>query len=138
MSEITVYVDGVYDLFHAGHLAFLRKARAMGDRLIVGIHNDEDVARYKDPPVIFHEQRVAMLEACRLVDLVIPDAPLSTDEPFIERYGIDLVVHGDDNTYEEYFAVPLALGIMRYVSYTPGISTSEIYRRIVERGDRVA
>ncbi|MEM9419936.1 MAG: adenylyltransferase/cytidyltransferase family protein [Planctomycetota bacterium] len=133
MATINVYADGVYDLLHPGHLAFLSKAKALGDRLLVGVHNDEDVATYKHQPVIEHRHRVEMLEACRLVDKVIPNAPLCTDEAYLKLHQIDLVVHGDDTAFETYYAVPLALGIMRYVPYTQEISTTLIQQRVIER-----
>jgi glycerol-3-phosphate cytidylyltransferase-like family protein len=57
------------------------------------------------------------------------------DEAFVERHRIDLVLHGDDYTQEEmdlFFAVPITMGILRTVPYTPTISTTEIIRRCKE------
>ena len=133
MPITTVYVDGVYDLFHSGHLSFLRKAKALGDQLTVGVINDQDVATYKPKPIIEHDDRVAMLEACRFVDRVIPNAPLYVDEAFLNQHGIDIMVHGDDTAYADYYELPIRLGIMRYVPYTATISSTEIRRRIISR-----
>ena len=72
-----VYADMVADLFHAGHVEFLRRARELGDELVVGIHSDETVAGYKRAPVMTMAERVRVVAACRHVDEVVPDAPLS-------------------------------------------------------------
>ena len=131
-----VYADMVADLFHFGHVEFLRRARELGDVLVVGIHSDETVAGYKRRPLMSMEERMKVVEACRYVDEVIPDAPLSVTDDWIERHGIDLVVHGDDLDEQEteaMYAVPASMGILRTVPYTAGISTSELLRRVEGR-----
>jgi cytidyltransferase-like protein len=133
-----VYVDMVADLFHAGHVEFLRQARALGDELVVGIHADDAVASYKRRPIMTMEERIAVVEACRYVHAVVPNAPLSMDRDWIDLHAIDVVVHGDDFDEAElarWYSVPIELGIMRTVRYTPGVSTSEILQRLASRGD---
>ena len=134
-----VYVDGVFDLFHTGHLAFLRKARAAGGpgaRLLAGVITDHD-ARWKRRPVVPHVQRVAMLRECRLVDGVVTDPPLVITEEFLDANCVTCVVHGDDSEQAEFFAVPRARGIMRYVPYEKGspyaASTSALIAAAAER-----
>ena len=83
------------------------------------------------------EERAASVAACRYVDEVLLNAPLRVDAEWIARYDIHLVVHGDDfdqEQMEDYYGVPMEMGIFRTVPYTQGISTSEIIRRIKERG----
>ncbi len=131
-----VYADMVADLFHHGHAEFLRRARELGDALVVGIHSDATVESYKRRPVMTMQERVGVVEACRYADEVIPDAPLAVSKEWIERHRIDLVVHGDDLDPEEtatMYSVPEAMGILRTVPYTAGISTSEILRRLTTR-----
>jgi cytidyltransferase-like protein len=131
-----VYVDMVADLFHYGHVEFLRRARELGDMLIVGIHSDATVQEYKRAPVMTMLERVRVVEACRYVDEVIPDAPLSVTREWLGRHRIDLVVHGDDLDPDEttsMYEVPAAMGILRTVPYTSGISTSEVLRRLEGR-----
>ena len=128
-----IYADLVADLFHYGHVEFLKKARALGDFLVVGIHADDLVATYKRSPILTMEERVASVSGCRFVDKVLPNAPLIIDRAWIEKHDIDLVVHGDDFSQEQldyFYGVPIRMGIFRTVRYTPGISTSEIIRRI--------
>jgi len=130
-----VYVDMVGDLFHYGHVEFLRKARAFGDTLVVGIHSDATAASYKRAPVMTMDERVWVVEACRYVDEVIPDAPLEVGVDWISRHRIGLVVHGDDLGEQDtalMYRVPRELGILRMVPYTRGISSSEIRRRLYE------
>jgi cytidyltransferase-like protein len=127
-----VYVDMVGDLFHPGHVALLRAAREFGDWLIVGVLSDEVAAAYKRRPVMTLAERVAVIEACRYVDEVLPDSPYRVTEEFLDERGIALVVHGDDiapETVEEVFGSVAAAGRLRLVRYTPGVSTTELIAR---------
>ncbi|MFC1659917.1 adenylyltransferase/cytidyltransferase family protein [Gemmatimonadota bacterium] len=128
-----MYVDMVADLFHYGHVNFLRQAKGHGDYLLVGVHSDETVMSYKSRPILTVEERVASVEGCRYVDEVVADAPLTIDRAWIEQHKIDLVLHGDDfsSEMEEFcYRIPMEMGIFRTVAYTPGISTTEIIARI--------
>ena len=130
-----VYVDMVADLFHYGHVAFLKQAHAFGDHLLVGICSDEAVRANKRVPILKMEERAAAVAGCRYVDEVLPDAPWIMDRAWIETHNIDLVVHGDDYSPEQIehvYGVPIAMGIFRTVPYTPSISTTEIIRRCKE------
>ena len=122
----------VADLFHFGHVNFLRRAREHGDFLLVGIHADEVVESYKRKPILTLDERVAAVEGCRYVDEVIPNAPLTVSREWIEENEIDIVMHGDDFTddlQELCYRTPIEMGIFRTINYTPGISTSEIIAR---------
>ena len=133
---IRVYTDMVADLFHYGHVELLRKARALGDYLLVGICDDDAVAANKRRPILTMKERIAAIAGCRYVDEVIPNAPWKFDPAWIKMYKIDLVVHGDEYSQEQfeyYYKVPIEMGIFRAVPYTKGISSSEIIRRIRER-----
>ena len=133
-SKKIVYVDGVFDLFHAGHLAFLRQVKKLGNYLLVGVVKDDDVESYKRLPVIKYENRLQMLEECRLVDKVIP-AELLITKDFINRNNISVVAHGDDDEQVDFFRVPREMGIMKYVSYTKGISTTQLIQSLKNRTD---
>ena len=132
---IRVYTDMVADLFHYGHVEFLRKAHALGDHLLVGVCRDEAVQTNKRKPIFNMEERVASVAGCRYVDEVVPDAPWIIDRAWIEKHHIDLVVHGDDYAQDQLeciYNVPISMGIFRVVPYTPGISTTEIIGRCNE------
>ena len=123
----------VADLFHYGHMNFLRQARKHGDFLLVGVHADEAVMVYKRRPIFSMEERVASVEGCRWVDEVVPNAPLTIDREWIEKHSIDLVMHGDDFSSDLErlcYKTPMEMGIYRTISYTEGISTTEIISRI--------
>jgi cytidyltransferase-like protein len=130
-----VYVDVVGDLFHAGHVSFFQKAKEKGDYLIVGVIADDLVMNYKRTPILTNQERVAVIESCKYVDEVIPNAPLGVDESLLDKYRIDVVVHGDDFDedliYEQY-GPAIERGIFCTVPYTEGISTSDIIERIVD------
>ena len=126
----------VADLFHYGHMEFLRKAREMGTYLIAGIVADDVVELSKNKPILTMEERVASVEDCKYVDQVLPNAPWRIDRAWIIQHHIQLVVHGDDyaeDQLDDIYNVPREMGILRTVPYTKGISTTEIIRRILER-----
>lgn len=132
-KENTVYVDGVFDLFHAGHINFLKEAKKYGDKLLVGVITDKDVESYKRTPIIAHSDRITMLKFCKLVDKVIEYPPLVITEEFILKNKIDLVIHADDSKQEEFFKVPISKGIMKYIPYTSRISTTKLINSIAEK-----
>lgn len=128
-----VYVDMVADLFHWGHVEFLRRSRELGDELVVGVHADSDVEAYKRRPILTMDERIRVVSACRYVDEVIARAPLVVDHAFVELHRIDVVAHGDDfspEQLERFYRAPVELGILRTVPYTAGISTSDILERL--------
>ena len=125
----------VADLFHYGHVNFLRQAREYGDYLLVGVHADETVMSYKRRPILSMEERVASVEGCRYVDEVVSNAPLMIERAWIKQHNIDLIMHGDDVTpemEERWYKIPIEMGIYHSVGYTPGISTTDIIARIRE------
>ena len=123
----------VADLFHYGHVNFLKKASSHGDFLLVGVHADQEVMTYKRRPILSMEERVASVEGCRYADKVIPNAPLEIDRTFIEKHNIDLVIHGDDfssDLEKLCYKIPMEMGIYRTVGYTEGISTTDLIDRV--------
>ena len=131
-----VYVDMVADLFHYGHMEFLRKARELGSYLIAGVVADDVIEPYKHKPIFTMEERVISVAGCKYVDEVLPNAPWRINRDWIVQHDIQLVVHGDDYTQaqlDDIYKVPMELGIFRTVPYTKSISTTEIIRRILER-----
>ena len=132
----TVYADGVFDLFHPGHIAFLKKARALGGagaELLVGVVADEDTG-HKRRPVMSFAERLTMVQHCTEVARVVDRAPLYITGEFIDENGIDLVVHADDDRQEHFYRAALERGIMRYVPYTKGVSTTGLIERVRARG----
>ena len=125
----------VADLLHYGHIEFLRQVSALGDYVLVGIHADDVVEGYKRKTILTMEERISCVAGCRYVDEVVPNAPLQVNAAWIEKNGIELVVHGDDMPDEQLrilYEIPMEMGIFRTVPYTKSISTTEIIRRCKE------
>ncbi|CAM8964694.1 unnamed protein product [Rhodiola kirilowii] len=135
-----VYIDGAFDLFHAGHVEILRVARSLGDFLLVGIHTDQTVSeqRGKHRPIMnLHERSLSVL-ACRYADEAIIGAPAVVSRDMIMTFNISIVVHGtvaENNDYlkekDNPYAVPISMGIFKLLESPLDITTSTIIRRIV-------
>jgi rfaE bifunctional protein nucleotidyltransferase chain/domain len=96
-GERVVFTNGVFDLLHRGHAEYLEEARALGDRLVVGVNSDASVRRLKGPsrPIHPEHDRVELLEALACVDLAVvfdEDTPLR----LIEEVAPDVLVKGGD------------------------------------------
>lgn len=137
MTEpVRVYVDMVGDLFHAGHVALLRAARDLGDHLVVGVLSDETATAYKRRPIMTLAERVAVIEACRYVDEVIPGSPGILTREFLDEHKLALVVHGDDVdevAAAEVYGPAVKTGRLRLVPRNGGISTTNLIARVHNR-----
>ena len=134
------YTDGVYDLFHVGHLNMIQAAKAQCEYLIVGIHGDSVVKEYKHhQPIINEIERKRIIEAVRGVDRV--EINRFRDKMKLwELYHFDVVFIGDDwkgtNRWIQFEKELNAVHVdVVYVPYTKGISTTDIKRRILEMED---
>ena len=125
------YTTGVFDMFHIGHLNILKRAKEQCEYLIVGVSTDELVMQYKGKvPVIHYEDRKAIVEAIRYVDMVIPQNTLNKIEAW-SKWHFDVVFHGDDwkgsamyNSVEEELR---KVGCdMVFLPHTEGISSTEL------------
>ncbi|KAE8678804.1 Ethanolamine-phosphate cytidylyltransferase [Hibiscus syriacus] len=135
-----VYIDGAFDLFHAGHVEILKKARQLGDFLLVGIHTDNIVSEQRGMPypVMHLLERTLSVLACRYVDEVIIGAPWGVTKDMITTFNISLVVHGtiaESCTLlpgeTDPYAVPNSIGIFRMLESPKSITTSSVAQRIV-------
>jgi len=97
-SDKIVYIDGSFDVLHPGHIELLRKARELGDFLIVGIHEDQCVNQYLGEyyPLNTLHERVLNILACRYVDDVIIGAPFKITDKLIRDLGVSVVVKSLD------------------------------------------
>jgi len=123
MKKIITY--GTFDLLHYGHINLLKRAKALGDYLIVCLSTDEFNWNEKGKKCYFtYEQRKSLLESVRYVDLVIPEETWEQKVRDIQEYKADIFVMGDDwagkfDFLKEYCEVV-------YLSRTPEISTTQI------------
>lgn len=135
-----VYIDGAFDLFHAGHVEILKNARRHGDFLLVGIHTDQTVSEHRGanyPIMHLHERSLSVL-ACRYVDEVIIGAPWEVTQDMITTFNISLVVRGtvaESNSLlsgkTDPYAVPKSLGIFRMLDSPKSITTTSVAQRIM-------
>lgn len=126
MKRVITY--GTFDLLHYGHINLLKRAKALGDYLIVAVSTDEFNWNKKQKKSYFsYEQRKALVESIRYVDLVIPEESWSQKETDVSKYDVDLFVIGDD--WKGEFDYLRDTGVeVEYISRTPEISTTQIKR----------
>ena len=123
MKRVITY--GTYDLLHYGHIALLKRARALGDFLVVALSSDEFNAGKGKQAYFSYEERKVMLEAIRYVDLVVPEQTWGQKTEDIARYGFDVFVMGDD--WDGEFDDQLkGLCEVVYLPRTPEVSTTRI------------
>ena len=123
MRRVITY--GTYDLLHYGHIALLKRARALGDFLMVALSSDEFNVGKGKQAYFSYEERKVMLEAIRYVDLVVPEMTWGQKTEDIAKYGIDVFVMGDDWNGE--FDDQLkGLCEVVYLPRTPEVSTTRI------------
>lgn len=121
----TIITYGTFDLFHIGHLNLLKRAKAMGDMLIVALSTDEFNWNMKNKiTAIPYRDRKAILEALRCVDLVIPEESWEQKKTDVKKYDVDFFVMGDDWKGKFDFLRPHC-GVI-YLERTRNISSSEI------------
>jgi len=127
-----VYVDGVYDMCHIGHMKAFKNALSFGNRLFVGVLSDQDVASYKRPPIMSMEERVRIVSYQKYVYKIIPNAPFpGIPADFIKKWNIHVVCLSTeyDKPSDHYYKVPREMGITRVLPRTEGMSTSELIHR---------
>jgi choline-phosphate cytidylyltransferase len=135
---VRVYTDGIYDLFHRGHIESLKICKNLfpNTHLIVGIIGDESAKNYKREPIYQEDDRYEIIRNIRFVDEIVPAAPLIITEEFINEHKIDYVVHGfsnpsDANKQDDFFKVPIEKNIFMEVPYYSKISTTDIIKKIM-------
>jgi glycerol-3-phosphate cytidylyltransferase len=136
-----IYTGGTFDLFHAGHVEFLRRCSELGS-VVVSLNTDEFIEEYKGkPPVISYADRRSVLMACKYVDDVIANIGGPDSRIAIESVMPDMVIIGSDWARKDYYT-QMAFdqdwlddrGIgLAYIPYTPGISSTAIKERMLFR-----
>ncbi|WP_087974061.1 glycerol-3-phosphate cytidylyltransferase [Oceanobacillus rekensis] len=120
----TIITYGTFDLIHAGHIHLLRRAKEMGDYLIVGISTDEFNKLKNKEAYHSFEDRKLILEAIRYVDHVIPEYSWNQKISDVKEYHADLFVMGDD--WKGHFDFLKEYCKVIYLPRTEGISTTSI------------
>lgn len=136
--ENVVYTGGTFDLFHSGHVNFLRQCSRLG-KVVVSLNPDGFIKKYKGkPPIMTYQERKTVLEACKYVDRVVKNEGWDDSKVAINEVNPDYIVIGSDWASKDYYSQMGFTqewldrrGIMLiYLPYTQGISTTELKCRI--------
>jgi len=129
-----VFTNGCFDILHAGHIAYLTKARSMGDVLVIGLNSDSSVRRLKGKkrPVVKEKNRAAVLSALGLVDFIVIFSSLT---PFnlIKVIRPDVLVKGGDWKVKNIVGSNIVKsygGRVKSLPYIKGFSTKDLIRKI--------
>lgn len=135
---LRIYTGGTFDLFHAGHVEFLRRCAELGS-VTVSLNEDEFIEKYKAKrPIISYREREAVLLGCRWVDNVVPNVGGSDSRLSISLVNPDLVIIGSDWARRDYYSQmgfdqdwldERGIGLC-YIPYTQGISSTAIKERL--------
>lgn len=138
LPQKRVYTRMVADLFHQGHINFLKTARALGTHLTVCVVSDQRVLENKGKlPIMNQAERAAVVETCRYVDVVMTETPTNVSLEFMQRHGFDIYTFacGSERERQDKYKLCQALPheMIRELAYTPDISTTDIVNRIAKK-----
>lgn len=137
LDKKIVFTNGCFDLLHLGHIDYLAKAAALGNKLIIGLNTDSSVSRIKGPsrPITDQNSRAALLASLFFVDAVVLFDE-STPEELISTIMPDVLVKGADYTVDQIVGADVVLangGEVKTIPFLVGYSTSSIERKIREQ-----
>jgi glycerol-3-phosphate cytidylyltransferase len=130
----TVITYGTFDILHIGHINLLRRARAMGDRLVVGLSSDAFNRGKHKSSLLNYDNRKVVLESIRYVDAVFAEDTWEQKPDDIRKYKADIFVMGDD--WAGKFDFLSEFCEVRYLARTPEISTTQIRDSLAANGSR--
>ncbi len=137
-----VYVDGIWDMFHAGHIKFLEECRKQGDFLYVGVYPDDVANRVRGSnyPIMNLHERVLSVLSCKHVDDVVFGAPWVVTRDLMVTFNVDVVCHGVVGdaprqllTEEDPYALPRQLGKLVEIKSPMTLKTQDIVDRILKQ-----
>ena len=148
-NDTIVYMDGTFDLFHIGHVETMKRAKEMGDYLIVGVHDDQTVNYYKGSnfPIMSLHDRVMCVLSTKFVDEVVIGAPWVITNELITGFNIKIVVQGtvhkgdpevkkwrkgSVDLAEDPYWYPKEKEIYREITSAYKMDTQDIINRIIE------
>ena len=130
MKRIVTF--GTFDLFHIGHLNILRRARELGDHLVVGVSSDElNYSKKSKYPISCTDDRLKIVAAIRYVDEVFVEESLELKGNYLKRFRADVLVMGDDwvGRFDEFREICEVV----YLPRTENISTTSLKNEIQVR-----
>ena len=131
---VSVYASGTWDMFHIGHLNFIKESYKLGDKLVIGVSTDKLVNSYKHKrPIIPYKDRFEIVESCKYIDEVVKQDKLM-DVDILKQYEIDIVTIGSDwkNKYIEGLQWAKDNLEVVFIPYTKGVSSSILRDRLID------
>jgi glycerol-3-phosphate cytidylyltransferase len=134
-----LYTGGTFDLFHAGHVNFLKNCRKIAAKIVVSLNTDEFIESYKGkPPVCSYADRKAILESCVYVDEVIENVGGADSKPSILQVKPNIIAIGTDWAKKDYYAQMQFTQqwldkhdiLLVYIPYTEHVSTTLLKQRV--------
>lgn len=129
-NPVICYTSLVGDIFHIGHFNLLKKCKDLFDKVIVGVHNDEDVMIYKEKPMDSYDVRLKNIKNTGLYDVIYENAPAITTQSFIDDLNVDFVVAGKEDDEKINKLYPINKKQLYLINRTPGISSSFLKNKI--------
>jgi len=135
-----LYTGGTFDLFHFGHVNFLKNCSKISSEVVVSLNTDEFVSGFKRTPILSYKEREISLLSSQYVDRVIPNVGGSDSKPAILSVEPDIIAIGEDWAKKDYMKQMNFTQewleeneiLLVYLQYTKDISTTEILKRIME------
>jgi glycerol-3-phosphate cytidylyltransferase len=140
MKNRILYTGGTFDIFHYGHMNFLKQCKMLADEVVVSLNTDEFIMAYKKiAPILSYEERKFSLLGCRYVDRVIENVGGSDSKASIMNVAPQIIAIGDDWAKKDYYSQMSFTQewldekgiILVYLPYTRGISSTELKARIL-------
>ena len=133
MSQRTVITFGTFDVLHVGHIRVLTRARALGDRLVVGVSADAlNISKKGRAPVFSQDERLEIVASLRVVDEVFVEESLELKREYVLQHGAAVLAMGND--WEGKFDHLSDICEVVYFPRTPSVSTTALIEQIVATG----
>jgi glycerol-3-phosphate cytidylyltransferase len=135
-----LYTGGTFDLFHSGHVNFLRQCKFLADKVIVSLNTDAFIEKYKNKkPIMNFEERKTLIASCKYVDEVVTNFGDEDSKLSISLAKPQIIAIGDDWAKKDYYKqmnftqdwLDQNNILLIYLPYTKGISTTELKKRIL-------
>jgi len=142
-DDVVVYIDGVFDLFHIGHIAALRAAKQLGTFLFVGLYDDETVRSRKGPyfPLMNLQERVLNVLSCKYVDDILIGAPWKITKQVLLSLNVKVVVLTKNTMFAademDRYAIPQEMGILKELKTETDYTTDDLMQSIVEQQEKL-
>ena len=134
-----LYTGGTFDLFHYGHMNFLKKCNNISDKVVVSLNTDEFIKSYKGKaPIMSYKEREQALKNFGIVDEIVPNISGEDSKPTILMVKPNIIAIGDDWCKKDYYQQMNFTQewldnnniVLVYIPYTRGISSTELKSRI--------